>query len=364
MNRIFAFRETIRSIRGMTTGEATGKPPAYREFSLVFEPPDEKRRVNFMRDVRKDEWNISKLADPIYFYQPYVEPTPEGGRVLGAQETRRGKNKYAFVKADRKGGDVDQEEWVMLSSDGKEFSATPDTLRDRAVMYQRDENTFVLSFLSQSLRVVEKFRRDSADPEALARRRNLDLQEARKRMGIASFQEEVIAEKMERKRQEKERVEMNLDANSDHSDGGGGRDGEDELDIEWEDLFDDDQLASDPEPVSEPSMSSDVPLEEEEDHNEEEDAQKKVHPVNRDGTPVTPKDIVDRIFEDYVTEEELVSYMSEVGLCKKGDLNHKFGSRLKSQKQKERFVELVHKKLIFKEVDGQKWFALRRVKKH
>lgn len=321
-----------------------------------------------MRDVRKDEWDISKLADPIYFYQPTVDPTPEGGRVHAVQQIQRQK-KQAFVRADRKGDDVDQEDWVMRSNDGREFSATPDTLVDRSIMYQRDENTFVLSFISQSLRVVEHFRHDSADPEALAKRRNLDMQEARKRIGIAGFQEEVINEKLEKKRQEQERIQMDLDTKSDLSDGGGsdGEEGAKGLDIEWDDLFDDDddKLLSDPEPESEPSADSEV-HEEEEDRNEEEDVQKKVHPVNSDGAPLTAKEIVDRIFEDYVTEDELVSYMSEMGMCKKNDLVRKFRDtgKLKSQRQKEVFLELVQKKLVCKEVDGQKWLVLKRVKKH
>ena len=322
-----------------------------------------------MRDVRKDEWDISKLADPIYFYQPTVDPTPEGGRVHAVQQIQRQK-KQAFVRADRRGDDVDQEEWVMRSNDGREFSATPDTLRDRSVMYQRDENTFVLSFISQSLRVVENFHRDSADPEALAKRRNLDMQEARKRIGIASFQDEVVNEKLERKRQEQERIQMDLDTKSDLSDGGGsdGEEGANGLDIEWNDLFDDDDdvpINSEPEDVPEPPTDSEV-NEEEEDRNEEEDVHKKVHPVNSDGTPLTPDKIVKRIFEDCVTEDELVSYMSEMGMCKKNDLLSKFRGtgKLKSQRQKEMFMELVQKRLVCKEVDGQKWLVLRRVKKH
>ena len=70
--------------------------------------------------------------------------------------------------------------------------------------------------------------------------------------------------------------------------------------------------------------------------------------------------------EDYVTEDELVSYMSEMGMCKKNDLVRKFRDtgKLKSQRQKEVFLELVQKKLVCKEVDGQKWLVLKRVKKH
>ena len=156
--------------------DATGKPPEYREFSLFFEPPNSMMDVNYMRDVRKDVWDISKLELPIYFYQPDVEPSPEGGRVKVVQPEQKKRKKRVLVQADRDDAKPEQQPWVLCSKDGKKYVATPDTLTDRAVMYQQDRG-FTLQFVSNSLRVTEEHRSGIQDVDAARSRQRKEEEE-------------------------------------------------------------------------------------------------------------------------------------------------------------------------------------------
>ena len=342
--------------------DATGKPPEYREFSLFFEPPNSKMDVNYMRDVRKDVWDISKLELPIYFYQPDVEPSPEGGRVKVVQPEQKKRKKRVLVQADRDDAKPEQQPWVLCSKDGKKYVATPDTLTDRAVMYQQDRG-FTLQFVSNSLRVTEEHRSGIQDVDAARsrqRKEEEELESQRRSIGVDKMINKAIEEEIARRKEEAKRVKMELDAGSDQEQGdkSGDDGGVNGVDVETDDGVDKEEN-SDSEPIdlslssSDGEVSDDYSSEEEE---KKEDPGKKT-PKN---SGETAESVIKRIYEDQVKEEELLYYMREMGLVSEQELIKKFRDRLKTHTQKEAFKKLFKRRLQYHTVgDGTRMIKLK-----
>ena len=342
--------------------DATGKPPEYREFSLFFEPPNPKMDVNYMRDVLKDEWDISKLELPIYFYQPDVEPSPEGGRVKTVrwQDDRPKKRALHTVTLEES---PEQQPWVLFTRDGRKYVATPDTLNDRAVLYQQDRG-FTVQLVSGSLRVAEERRGTIQDVDAAAsrkRKEDEEIESQRRKIGSSQLVNEIVQEARERKVREAERVKMELDAGSDQDDGAkksGDDSGVHGVDIETDDGVDKED-DSEPESIDISLSSANSEGSDEYDDEEEE---KKEEPVKKPvrNTGETAESVLKKIYEDQVKEEELLCYLREMGLVTERDLIAKFRDRLKTPTQKEAFKKLFKRRCQYHTVgDGVKMIRLK-----
>jgi hypothetical protein len=124
------------------------------KFPLFFDPSSKTFDVNYMRDVRRPEWRIGSLQQPLHLYQPDVQPTPEGGRVKIEPSKRKRTIRGEFVEV-RKPPDPEQELWVLVSRDERTYRGTPDTLTNFAVLYQA-AGGYHLQLVDHSIRMFEE----------------------------------------------------------------------------------------------------------------------------------------------------------------------------------------------------------------
>lgn len=340
------------------------------EFDLWFDPTPPKTDINYMRDVRRNEWKIADLKPPVYLYQPDVEPTPEGGKVK-VEPREYKKKKSQFVYPDRI-LNPEEQPWRMLAADGKEYVGNSDTLNNRAFLYETEGGSWTMQLMDKSYRFVEE-RRQQADLETAIQQLDSKMKatEARKKvLHVDAKLAESTAQKEKERKLKQERVQQKIDAGSgDEGDEAGDRGSDDsqgdvEIDAQsdeevaisdnLDDLFDD--LSDDPNGL----IDSD---EEEENVEKKENDERPVRPLTTE--PVNKVElngmIVERVLgPQTIKEEDLVSFMMEVVLCEKPVLIKKFRDKLVTAEQKEAFKVLVKEKLCAEKNNGVIFFKLKK----
>jgi hypothetical protein len=359
------------------------KPVSHvQEFPLFFDPTAPLTDINYMRDVRKDEWNIAKLQAPLYLYQPEVEPTPDGGRVTIELPQRKKPPRSEFIEV-KKSQTLDPKEqpWSLVTKDGRVFRGTRDTLTNSAILYQTDDG-FHIQLIDHSLRFFEEhLSKDITDADKAIQR--MDEEERRKKR--PSFLMEAVAQEEKLREARARRIkEMHLDEGSDADDGYDeeGSEKEGEIDFNGKEEFEDDE-GVDGEPIDDladlfewsdkDDDLNNISDDEEEEGEEGEGKRKKKQTVSavvvndQPGTeaPMTAEEknqqIVTTIFgEEEVKEAELRRYMMDVGMCTIPDLRKKFKSKLKTLQQREAFQNLVRRLLVKEQRANTAYVKLKR----
>jgi hypothetical protein len=124
------------------------------EFPLFFDPSSKMFDVNYVRDVRRPEWRIDSLPQPLHLYQPDVQPTPDGGRVKIQPSKRKRPIRGEFVEV-RKPPDPEQESWLLAARDERTYRGTPDTLTNFGVLFQT-AGGYRLQLIDHSIRMFEE----------------------------------------------------------------------------------------------------------------------------------------------------------------------------------------------------------------
>lgn len=365
---------------------------------LYLRPHQVNEDINYMRHTLK-EWDIGKLKDPIYFYQPTVRPTSDGGIVKDTYSGPR-KNKEFFEVRKEFIKRPDDELWMMYTSDGVLFKGHPDTLSSHAIIYP-DKDKFEIQVANNSIRIKDgKDLDQNIDIETVLKRKKQE-EDAKQRAFKNNFR--FMYDAIERKEKQRLSHAKELFENGDEDiaiGGSGDSDGNDEdaykadeneADVEVDRSDDDEDIPDDldnlftepPEELINAQGSSD---EEESQDSYDEDSEgedgskkkkkkKKGHnqqtPDQQETTHQNPdqadrqqstEQIVDDIMgPKVVKEDELVRFMMDVGFVTLKQLWDKFKDRLQaSDVVKDAFRRLIIKKLQQFTENGIKYVKLKK----
>lgn len=366
-----------------------------KTFPLFLIPHQYNEDINYMRHTLK-EWDIGKLKDPIYFYQPTVKPNSEGGVVKETNTTTRNKRPFYDVKKEFIKRPED-ENWMMYTSDGVLFKGSPDTLSSAAVIIPgKDE--FIIQLVNNSIRIKDGKDIDGdIDIDTAVKKLKAD-KENKQRNFKKNFR--FMYDDLEKK--ENERIskakEMRENGDEDIALGGSGDEsgGDDAYNLDEnaadvddarsdddEDVGDaiDDMFADMPEDLVEMGISDDEEesVSSSDDEDEEGKSGKKKKKKKGDqakaekgsvssqgenqGQSVanlsTEKIVDDILGPQVLKEDELVRYMMDVGYVTSKELFRKFQDRLQTPEQRNAFKELAKKRLQTYIDKGMKYFKLK-----
>lgn len=349
---------------------------------LYLRPHQENEDINYMRHTLKD-WDIGKFKAPVYFYQPTVKPTPEGGIVKDTYSGSR-KNKEFFEVRKEYIKRPEAENWMMYTSDGTLFKGNVDTLSSTIAIIYPGSDQFIIQTVNNSIRIkdgkdldsnldidtVEKRRKQEADAKTRDLKNNLGFiykhmeQKEKERQNQAKELREAGDEDIALGGSDDDDKEKDEDAfNNDEN----GADVEDARSDDDEDVPDDiENLLTDiPEELNEINASSDEEESQssyDEDsegedgpkkkkkkkkgHNQPAEQQEAAHGENQDqAKPQSTEKIVDDILGPKVLkEDELVRYIMDVGYATLKQIYQKFKDRLVTQEQKMAFKNLILKR--------------------
>ena len=96
-------------------------PTHVETFPLFFEV-DQAHKLNYFRNIRNREWDLSKEKEPLYLWQPNVEPGPKGGRILDEFSLKK-KQKTDFKVVNKKTQlTPNQQNWKLATGDGTTYT--------------------------------------------------------------------------------------------------------------------------------------------------------------------------------------------------------------------------------------------------
>ncbi|KAH0795987.1 hypothetical protein GPJ56_000055 [Histomonas meleagridis] len=311
--------------------------------------------INYMRQ-NISVLDISSLKAPLYLYQPDVQPTPEGGIVKEPEPNlRKTKDKFLIVNKDF-AKSPDEQSWYLYTSDNRVFKGTPDTFKGAIIT--RDEQGFHLSFIDNSIKFSPELNLDAKkglDIDTIQNNQRRD-REHRERMMQSEYK--FLLDPIKKDQEERERNKKALAKGSDSD-----ADVSDEFDDDDEglgDLFDDIPEVSDNENLLDSDLSSDNGEEEEKKENKRK-AEAEERRRLQAGPQESNEDIVDSIYgPPVIKEDEVVRFIIEIGPVTKDQLLHKFKSKLKTDKQKIAFKEIVTKRLRIIKIHGKTHFNLKK----
>ncbi|KAK8842806.1 hypothetical protein M9Y10_025672 [Tritrichomonas musculus] len=366
-----------------------------KTFPLFLIPHQYNEDINYMRHTLK-EWDIGKLKDPIYFYQPTVKPNSEGGVVKETNNATRNKRPFYDVKKEFIKRPED-ENWMMYTSDGVLFKGSPDTLSSAAVIIPgKDE--FIIQLVNNSIRIKDGKDIDGdIDIDTVVKR-----SKAEKEMKQRNFKKNFRFMYDDLEKKENERIskakEMRENGDEDIALGGSGDEsgGDDAYNLDEnaadvddarsdddEDVGDaiDDMFADMPEDLVEMGISDDEEesVSSSDDEDEEGKSGKKKKKKKGDqakaekasvssqgenqGQSVanlsTEKIVDDILGPQVLKEDELVRYMMDVGYVTSKELFRKFQDRLQTPEQRNAFKDLAKKRLQTYIDKGMKYFKLK-----
>jgi hypothetical protein len=351
-----------------------------QEFPLFFEPPNPNVDVHFIRDVRKDVWNIASLARPVSLWQPNVSPTPKGLQVRPPEQTRRKRTKGDFV-AFRKSttDDPRQQQWLMRAQDGTSFKGIPDTLTSSAILFQGDDG-FRLQLIDGSIRASQFIPAGDLDSVEAAMAESTK-QKARTedslRRRFPHYKEDLERATAERKAQVAE-AKQALDDDSYYRDNADRESGDEDVgaDMDMDEALgheDDEDAAVEAEDVDIPEILSDFTASDfttDDDEEEDSDDEKKKKKRGEGGATPAPMSEAERneivrlvAGPEKIKEEEIRMYVREVGMVTYHQLRARFQSRLVVAEQQEAFKDMIKRLCVWENTDQKKYLKLRVAKR-
>ena len=367
-------------------------PTHVETFPLYFEV-DQAHKLNYFRNIRTQDWDLSKEKEPLYLWQPNVEPGPKGGKILDEYTLKR-KQKTDF-KAVTKRNQLtpNQQNWKLSTGDGTTYTFQCDEGAKRNYyLFTPRAGQFVVRFIDDDFSATKDT--EEQDPEQCEKMMdNYKEQRYQDRKAInrkyAKFLEDeennrkkaildeidngqldedfVDVDDVERidDRELRDLVKQRIQSLKEDADVDAPLDRSDDetfaqdADEAKDDLIDQEELNA---------LFEDGFLDEEEDFNEEEDKKKEkkedAKPQEEQLTSEEAEKSIQAVAEQItgpkiIREEEFVRYFLDNGQTTLRDLGRRFQEYLKTQAQKEAFTKLIKKKCKAVDKGGQKYFQLK-----
>ncbi|EAY00713.1 hypothetical protein TVAG_085470 [Trichomonas vaginalis G3] len=349
-----------------------GEPIRSETFPLYFEY-DPAHKLNYFKNTSQPQWMLNQEKQPIYLWQPTVDPGPNGGTVHNEQMYVR-KRRTDFKAASRRPDPIpNQEPWALTTGDGTKYTLTCDeSQRTHFAVITPEKGRYVLNLLSDSFVITKDVKEQDADEcERLAEdklKASYDNRKAFNKKYVKLLEEEAKARKenfIQSLRDENDDEEFeDVDDQSLQNIGdkdvvkeikkrGRQRAEDDDIDAEVDFHVDDeeflqDDVVEDVEEVLGKLSESDFETDSEEDGEEEDKKDKKKKQTPAVTKPVAEEDIkkiaIEVTGEKPIKEEELVRYFMDVGRATLNDINSRFKNQyLQTEHQRHAFMQLLKK---------------------
>ena len=361
------------------------KPVSVETYPLFIEV-DKDHKLNYFHNIRKLDWDFGKEKEPIYLWQPNVEPGPNGGKVIEEPTTQRKSKKDFEVQSKRPNPIPNQQDWRLATGNGTTYTLQCDESQKRDyVILTPKSRKFEIYLVGDDFNATKDIPERDADICEHEMEKKIS-DSLRRRKDISSeYVKELEREANERKESVKNQISTGIirinereddfedcidDEMKDYA-----RDEKEDNDIDADlersddDVMDDEQ--EDDEMIDQQELNAMLEkgfLDSELDEEEEDKPEKEKKNVPKPDLPTTEAvKTISEIVEDvagprFIKEEEFVRFFLDNGQVLPRDLQKRFHDLIKTDKQKEVFKKLIIKncKKILR--NGIPYFQLRSKK--
>ena len=96
-------------------------PTHVETFPLIFEV-DPAHKINYVRNIRRPDWDLSKEKEPLNLWQPNVEPGPKGGKIIDQFAVKK-KQRTDFKLVTKKTQlTPNQQNWKLTTGDKTSYT--------------------------------------------------------------------------------------------------------------------------------------------------------------------------------------------------------------------------------------------------